>query len=162
MAIIFILSHMFSLSVLSSSDYANAHLPGFFPPLDIPFEYWVEHVTVGLFVSCLDSLLGYSIWEFQALQLIVVFCAVLHVVSTYIKVYCVSNYRLFVNHAMIWIRLLLAAFSIYLIWMTASTTQQHISNYIIQSPWYTGGYFMFLYLFVRRHRRDRRRSLFTR
>ena len=41
-----------------------------FPPLDIPYEYWIEHVTFGSFISCLDSLLGYSTGEFQALQLI--------------------------------------------------------------------------------------------
>ena len=31
----------------------------------------VAYVTFGLFVSCLDSLLGYSTWQSQALQLIV-------------------------------------------------------------------------------------------
>ena len=39
-----------------------------FPPLDIPFEYWIEHVT---FMSCLEPILAYSTWDFQALQLIV-------------------------------------------------------------------------------------------
>ena len=42
-----------------------------FLPLDILFEYWMEHVTFGIFVSCLDSLLAYSTGELQALQLIV-------------------------------------------------------------------------------------------
>ena len=47
---------------LSSSGSAN-------PPLDIPFEYWI--VPSDPFMSCLDSLLGCSTGEFQALQLIV-------------------------------------------------------------------------------------------
>ena len=49
-----------------------------FPALEIPFEYWIEHVTLYSFMSSLDSLLGYSTGEFQALQLIalVVFGAV--------------------------------------------------------------------------------------
>ena len=35
-------------------------------------------LTSDSFVSCLDTLVGYSTWEFQALQLIIlaVFCAV--------------------------------------------------------------------------------------
>ena len=45
-----------------------------FPSLAIPFEYWIEHVNFGLYMSCLDYLLGYSTGEFQALQLIVFEC----------------------------------------------------------------------------------------
>ena len=49
------------------------------PSLNFPFEYWIEHVTFGLFISYSDSLLGYyCTGKFQALQLIalVVFGAV--------------------------------------------------------------------------------------
>ena len=49
MAILFILNYIFRQSVLSSSGSANAHLSDLFPPLDIPFEYWIEYVTFGLF-----------------------------------------------------------------------------------------------------------------
>ena len=49
-----------------------------FALMDIPFEYWIEHVNFGLFMSGLDSLPGYSIGEFQALPpvVLVVFGAV--------------------------------------------------------------------------------------
>ena len=40
-----------------------------FPPLVIPFVYWIE--PVDTFVSSLDSPLGYSTGEFRALQMIV-------------------------------------------------------------------------------------------
>ena len=39
-------------------------------PDNIPFEYWIEHVTSDSFMSGLDSLLGCSKVEFQAFQLI--------------------------------------------------------------------------------------------
>ena len=39
--------------------------------LDIPFEYWVVHVTFGPFIAYLDSLQGYSTGELPALRLIV-------------------------------------------------------------------------------------------
>ena len=42
-----------------------------FPPLCIPFEYWIEHETFGLLYVTLDSLVGNSTEEFEALQLIV-------------------------------------------------------------------------------------------
>ena len=47
-----------------------------FLPLDILFEYWIEHVTFGLLLSSLAYLLGYSTGKSQVLQLIVlaVFC----------------------------------------------------------------------------------------
>ena len=38
-----------------------------FPPLDIPLEYWIEHVTFGLRYV----MFGFSTGKFQALQLIV-------------------------------------------------------------------------------------------
>ena len=63
MAILFIFNYMFRLSVSSSSDSVNAHLPG------CSFEYWME--PSDSFVSGLDSPLKCSTGEFQALQLIV-------------------------------------------------------------------------------------------
>ena len=42
-----------------------------FLPLDILFEYWIDHITFGLFIPGLDSPLGYSTGVFRALQLIV-------------------------------------------------------------------------------------------
>ena len=44
-----------------------------FPPLDIPFVYWIEHVTFGI-LYVLDSLLGQSTGEFQALPFCWSFC----------------------------------------------------------------------------------------
>ena len=38
-----------------------------FPPLDIPLEYWIEHVTFALRYV----MFGFSTGEFQALQQIV-------------------------------------------------------------------------------------------
>ena len=62
-----------------------------FTPLDILFEYWIEHVTFGH----VYAMLGFSIWifyrEFQALQLIIgdvdeplASCMSIHVLKTYI------------------------------------------------------------------------------
>ena len=44
-----------------------------FPPLDIPFEYRIEHVTFGILnvMFRLNCLLRLSTGDFQALQLIV-------------------------------------------------------------------------------------------
>ena len=42
-----------------------------FLPLDILFEYWIEHVSFGLLYVMFTFLLEYSTGEFQALQLIV-------------------------------------------------------------------------------------------
>ena len=44
--------------------------PYMFSPLDVP-KYWIVHVSLDSFMSCLHSLLGYSTKEFQALQPIV-------------------------------------------------------------------------------------------
>ena len=46
------------------------HTPWMFPPLDIPFDYLIEHITFGPFMSFLDYLLGLSTGRFHALQLI--------------------------------------------------------------------------------------------
>ena len=48
MAIHCILNHMFRLSVLSSSDSANAHLPGC-------FRAWTFLLNIGLNMSPSDS-----------------------------------------------------------------------------------------------------------
>ena len=45
--------------------------PWLIPRLDILLEYWIKHVTLGPFMPCLHSLLGYFTGEFQAWQLIV-------------------------------------------------------------------------------------------
>ena len=40
-----------------------------FLPLDILFEYCIEYITFGLLYAILDSLLGYFLEEFKALQI---------------------------------------------------------------------------------------------
>ena len=60
---------MFRLSVLSSSGCANAHLPGCFRPWTFLSNIGMNMLTSDSFAPCLDSLLGYSTGEFQALQL---------------------------------------------------------------------------------------------
>ena len=40
-------------------------------PLDIPFEYWIEHINFGLLYVMFRSALRYSTGEFQAFQVIV-------------------------------------------------------------------------------------------
>ena len=50
----------------SSCGSANAHLPGCFSPWTFPLIVRLDSI-----MSYLDSLLGYSTGEFQALQIIV-------------------------------------------------------------------------------------------
>ena len=71
MAINYLLIYTLGFFYISNSGSANAQLPGCFCP-------WTFFLNIGLnifplhsFMSCLHSLLGYSTWEFQALQLIV-------------------------------------------------------------------------------------------
>ena len=70
MAIDYFLNNTLGFLYPSSSGSANAQLPGCFRP-------WTFSLNIGLnmlpvdFMSCLNSLLGYSTGEFQALQLIV-------------------------------------------------------------------------------------------
>ena len=45
--------------------------PWMFPPLDIPFEYWIEHFTFRLLYVMFRFFTKISTSEFQALQLIV-------------------------------------------------------------------------------------------
>ena len=71
MVIIFSLNDMFRLSVLSSSDSPNAHLPTCFRPRTFRLNIGLHIFFSDSFVYYLDFLLGYSTWAFQALQLIV-------------------------------------------------------------------------------------------
>ena len=71
MVILLILNCMFRLSVLINSHSANVHLPGCFRPWTFLLNIGLNMLPPESFVSCLDSLLGYSTGEFHALQLIV-------------------------------------------------------------------------------------------
>ena len=69
---LFIWSYIFRLSETRSCGFCKYAPPWMFLPLDILFEYWIEHVVPSdSFMSCLDSLLGYSTGKFQVLQVIV-------------------------------------------------------------------------------------------
>ena len=53
----------------SIDKWPNRVPPWMFPPLDIPFDFWIEHFNFGfLYVILLP---GYSTEEFQVMQLIV-------------------------------------------------------------------------------------------
>ena len=54
-----------------SSGSATTHFPGCFCPWTFSLNTGPNTLPLDFFVSCLDSLLGYSTGEFQALQLIV-------------------------------------------------------------------------------------------
>ena len=62
---------MFALSVLSSSGSSNAHLPRCFPLWKFPLNIGLNMLDLVSFMSYLDSLLGYSTGEFQALKMII-------------------------------------------------------------------------------------------
>ena len=47
-AIIVILNYTLRLSVTKYFWLCKCAPPGMFPPVDIPFEHWIEHVTFGL------------------------------------------------------------------------------------------------------------------
>ena len=47
--IIYILNYMFRFSVTEQFWFGKCAPPWMFPPLDIAFEYWIEHVTFGHF-----------------------------------------------------------------------------------------------------------------
>ena len=55
----------------SISGFANAHFPGCFRLWTFPMNIGLNLLPSDSFMSCLDSLLGYSTEEFQVLQLIV-------------------------------------------------------------------------------------------
>ena len=60
------------LGFLRLSSSANAHTPGFsVPENSLPLNIGLNILPLDSFMSCLDSLLGYSTGEFQALQLFV-------------------------------------------------------------------------------------------
>ena len=67
MASTFILSNMFRLSVISSSDSAHVHLHGFFRP-------WIFLLNFGplCVMLRLSTMTFYRAGEFQALKLIVI------------------------------------------------------------------------------------------
>ena len=71
MPILFILNFMFRLCVLSSSDSANAHLPGCFRPWTFLLDIRLNILPSDSFVSYLDALIVNSTAEFDALELIV-------------------------------------------------------------------------------------------
>ena len=71
MAIFNFLNYTLGFLQLSSSGSANAQLPGCFRPWIFSFNIGLNMLPSESFMSCLRSLLGYSIGEFQALQLIV-------------------------------------------------------------------------------------------
>ena len=60
---------IFIMIVVTGS--ANAQLPGCFRPWTFSLNIGLNMLPSDSFMSCLHSLLGYSIGEFQALQLIV-------------------------------------------------------------------------------------------
>ena len=70
MGIGFILNYMFRLSVLSSSGFANMHLPVCFRPKIFTLNIALNMLSLDSFVSCLDSLLGHPTGELQDLKLI--------------------------------------------------------------------------------------------
>ena len=57
---------------ISSSGSANAQLPGCFRPWIFFLNTELNMFPLDSFMSCLYSLLRYSTWEFQAMQLIVI------------------------------------------------------------------------------------------
>ena len=65
MAILFI-------SVTTQLWFCKCAIPWMFPPIELLFDYWIEHVIFGLLYVILHSLVGISTGEFQALQLIVI------------------------------------------------------------------------------------------
>ena len=71
MAINYLLIYTLGFLYISSSDFANAQLPGWFRPWTFSLNIGLNMFPLDSFMSCLHSLLGYSTGEFQALQLIV-------------------------------------------------------------------------------------------
>ena len=71
MPINYFLNYILGFLYLGSSGSANAQLPGCFRPWTFSLSIGLNMLPLDSFMSCLHSLLGYSTWEFQALQLIV-------------------------------------------------------------------------------------------
>ena len=71
MAIHHFLDYTLGFLLLSSSGSANAQLPGCFCPWTFSLNIGLNVLPSESFMPCLHSLLGYSTWEFQAFQLIV-------------------------------------------------------------------------------------------
>ena len=70
MAINYLLVHTLGFLYIRSSGSANVQLPGCFRPWTFSLKIGLNMFPLVSFVPCLHSLLGYSIGEFQALQLI--------------------------------------------------------------------------------------------
>ena len=65
----YVLSIYFDLHIQASWNkvflVVQLRIPWMFVPLDIFFEYWIKHVAPSeFFISCLDSLLGYSVFRY--------------------------------------------------------------------------------------------------
>ena len=71
MAINYLLIYTLGFLYISNPDSANTQLPGCFCPWTFSLNIGWNLCPLGSFMSCLHSLVGYSTWEFQALQLIV-------------------------------------------------------------------------------------------
>ena len=71
LAINYLLIYTLCFLYLSNSRSANAQLPGRFCPWTFALNIGLNMFPLRSFMSCLHSLLGYSTWEFQVLQLIV-------------------------------------------------------------------------------------------
>ena len=71
LAINYFLNYTVGFLYLNIFGSANAQLPGCFHPLTFSLNIGLNMLPLDSFMSCLNSLLGYSPREFQALQLIV-------------------------------------------------------------------------------------------
>ena len=67
----YLLIYTLGFLYIISSGSANAKLPGFFRPWTFSLNIGLNMFPLDSFMSCLQSLLGYSTGEFQPLQLIV-------------------------------------------------------------------------------------------
>ena len=71
MAINYLLIYTLGFLYISNSGSANAQLRGCFRPWTFSLNIGLNMFPLDFFMSCLQSLLGYSTGEFQALLLIV-------------------------------------------------------------------------------------------
>ena len=70
-AINYLLIHTLGIFYISNTGSANAQLSESFRPWTFTLNIGLKMFPLDSFMACLYSLLGYSTWEFQALQLIV-------------------------------------------------------------------------------------------
>ena len=71
MAIHYFFHYILGCPYLSSPGSTDAQLPGCFPPWTFSLDIGLNMLPLDFFMSCLNSLLGNSTGEFQALQLII-------------------------------------------------------------------------------------------